>query len=81
MQLREAAKNLARASESLRHSSFDGDNLAAIMAENLSTMTSNIETRVGRGAVVTLPVRRCPCGDMTVNDCAGECGRPGSNRR
>ena len=19
---------------------------------------------------------RCPCGDMTVDDCAGECGRP-----
>lgn len=22
-----------------------------------------------------LPPRRCPCGDMTANDCAGECGR------
>lgn len=22
-----------------------------------------------------LPPRRCPCGDMTINDCAGECGR------
>lgn len=25
--------------------------------------------------------RPCPCGDMTINDCAGECGRPGSDRR
>ena len=77
MQLREAARNLVRASDALKESPNAGDALASILCENLSTIVSNIETRVGRpdDPPTMRAARRCPCGEMTINDCAGECGR------
>lgn len=47
-----------------------------------ATMIEDIERQIReRPNPFRKAPRPCPCGDMTINDCAGECGRPGSDRR
>lgn len=61
-----AAKNMNRRSIGVEQS----EKYCEISAERLSQNAFILDA-----PPVLTPARPCPCGEMTINDCAGECGR------
>lgn len=60
---------------------YEFDVLARDVGEAIKTVEyhfglSALWYRVDETPRPVTPARACPCGEMTINDCAGECGRP-----